>query len=137
MYHKSAGVIVFRRGGSGIEYLLLFQSKSKSWSFPKGHAEPFETERQTALRELYEETGLELSLIEGFREVLSYPISTDIVGSKIVALFLAEAHADIVSLESAMEDYRWVDGFTACALLGNAEYAPILLRAEEAVLRCP
>ena len=38
--------------------LLVFGKKSRKWGFPKGHMELGETEEETALRELREETGI-------------------------------------------------------------------------------
>jgi tRNA nucleotidyltransferase (CCA-adding enzyme) len=40
--------------------LLVFGKKSQKWGFPKGHMEMGETEEETALRELREETGIRL-----------------------------------------------------------------------------
>jgi len=43
--------------------MLLIQQKSPTktyWTFPKGHAKDNETQKQSAIRNLYEETGLKL-----------------------------------------------------------------------------
>ena len=40
--------------------LLVFGKKSQKWGFPKGHMEMGETEEETAIRELREETGIRL-----------------------------------------------------------------------------
>lgn len=55
----TAGGIVFRpsRDGRDIEILLIQDSKGR-WTIPKGHIEPGETARQTAIREIGEEAGL-------------------------------------------------------------------------------
>jgi 8-oxo-dGTP pyrophosphatase MutT (NUDIX family) len=53
--NKRAGVIVFN---SETKHLLLVQSKGKLWGFAKGYVEVNEKARQTAIRELYEETGI-------------------------------------------------------------------------------
>lgn len=63
IFQKSCGVVPFRRLGGNAEILLLFQRGSGTWSFPKGHMEAGETEQQTALRELFEETGFRTRLI--------------------------------------------------------------------------
>jgi len=41
-------------------YLLVFGKKSEKWGFPKGHMEEGESEEQTAIRELFEETGIRI-----------------------------------------------------------------------------
>jgi 8-oxo-dGTP pyrophosphatase MutT (NUDIX family) len=53
-----AGGVVFRRRGEMVEYLLVQASKDRSqWVLPKGHIEPGEDTRATAVREVLEETG--------------------------------------------------------------------------------
>ncbi|MBI2326941.1 NUDIX domain-containing protein [Candidatus Curtissbacteria bacterium] len=69
----SAGGIVIRKstrstkgteGTRGIEVLVTQHSKHKGWDFPKGHREIYESEEQTALREVEEETGVKGEIIE-------------------------------------------------------------------------
>jgi|UniRef100_A0A6C0K664 8-oxo-dGTP pyrophosphatase MutT (NUDIX family) len=55
MIIKKCGIIVRDQSQ---KYLLVFGKKSGKWSFPKGHQEEGETEEDTALRELKEETGI-------------------------------------------------------------------------------
>ena len=55
----TAGGIVFRptADNKDIEILLIQDSKNR-WTIPKGHIEPGETAKQTAVREIGEESGL-------------------------------------------------------------------------------
>jgi ADP-ribose pyrophosphatase YjhB (NUDIX family) len=53
-----AGGVVFRKAGSSVEYLLVQAKKDRTqWVLPKGHVEPGENFRETAVREVQEETG--------------------------------------------------------------------------------
>lgn len=63
---KSCGAIVFTKESGQIRYVII-QSKEGIYGFPKGHMEGTETEIQTALREIAEETGLSVNMIDGFR----------------------------------------------------------------------
>ena len=54
---KSCGALVVRRGAESPE-ILLIKHNGGHWAFPKGHVEAGETEEETALREVQEETGL-------------------------------------------------------------------------------
>jgi GrpB-like predicted nucleotidyltransferase (UPF0157 family)/8-oxo-dGTP pyrophosphatase MutT (NUDIX family)/inorganic pyrophosphatase len=128
LYQKSCGTIVYRKSNDNIEYLLLFQRKSQTWSFPKGHMESGETEKQTAQRELFEEIGLKAGLIPGFRESVRYSISD--IKSKEVVLFLAEATGEPVIRESEIAEYRWVDAEQAKCLL-YPEYRPMIDKVDE------
>lgn len=60
----SAGGIVVRKGEKGLEVLVTQHSKHKGWDFPKGHREIYESEEQTALREVEEEAGVRAEIIE-------------------------------------------------------------------------
>lgn len=53
----TAGGVIFRKRNNEIEILLAQDAKDR-WTIPKGHIEPGETPRQTAEREIQEETGL-------------------------------------------------------------------------------
>lgn len=66
MVEKSCGAVVFTRTHDGIKYVII-RSKEGIYGFPKGHVELGETEKETALREVFEETGLHVSFIEGFK----------------------------------------------------------------------
>ena len=60
-YEKSCGALVFRRASQGLEVLLL-KHRAGHWDFPKGHVEAGESEQETALREVLEESGLTVKL---------------------------------------------------------------------------
>ena len=61
-YEKSCGAIVFRKFHGNIELLLIKHANGGHWSFPKGHVEAGETEVETAIREIREETGIEVMI---------------------------------------------------------------------------
>lgn len=105
-YEKSCGAIVFRNNQEDYEFLLIKHRKGGHWGFPKGHVEEGETERQTALREVYEETGLSVELLNGFREEEQYSPRTNML--KTVVYFLAEAMSqDIVYILPEVEIHTW------------------------------
>ena len=57
----SAGGLVLDRLGPGASAALIGRLDRRGrllWSLPKGHLEPGETERETAVREVAEETGI-------------------------------------------------------------------------------
>ena len=69
---KSVGLVVFRETGGERLYLLLHY-RGGHWDFPKGHVEEGESEHETALRELHEETAIaEAEILSGFRERVKY-----------------------------------------------------------------
>jgi 8-oxo-dGTP pyrophosphatase MutT (NUDIX family) len=61
---ESSGGVVHRAGDSGGEVALCGRDSPAIWVLPKGTPEPGETHEQTALREVREETGLEVAVVE-------------------------------------------------------------------------
>ena len=58
-----------------LKFLLVHQNNSH-FSFPKGHMEDGETEVETALREIKEETNLDVDIDTNFRFKISYIIES-------------------------------------------------------------
>ncbi len=69
---KSCGAIVWQERDEMPQVLLIRHKNGGHWAFPKGHVEKNETEEETALREIREETGLKVRLNRGFRQVVTY-----------------------------------------------------------------
>lgn len=105
MLRKSCGVIPYRKNRGKTEFLILLQ-RNRCWSFPKGHMEAGETEQETALRELKEETGLHAVLQRSGRVELSYRLSAQ--GQKQLVLFPGEVSGEIRIQPEEAEAFRWV-----------------------------
>ena len=89
IFEKSCGAIVYTIENEVIKYLLV-EEMSGGHSFPKGHMENNETEEETALREIKEETNLEVVLDTDFRVSEQYdPVEKPGV-TKQVVYFLAK-----------------------------------------------
>ena len=86
--HSCGGVICTRRNGK--LYYVIVRSFSGEYGFPKGHMEPGETEVETALREIREETGLRPTLFDGFRVEDSYSLPNKDDVLKRVTYFAGE-----------------------------------------------
>lgn len=72
-YEVSCGGVVYTRQNNEILYVII-ESLDGYYGFPKGHVEVNEADEQTAIREIYEETGLEVKIIPGFKTVEEYLI---------------------------------------------------------------
>ncbi|MBO5898422.1 MAG: NUDIX domain-containing protein [Clostridia bacterium] len=73
-FEKSCGALVLRRDAvTGQFYILMIRHRPGGYrSFPKGHVESGETERETALREVMEETSVQFTVVPDFRHVVYY-----------------------------------------------------------------
>ena len=60
----SAGGVVYRLGDDGVEIVLCGRTSERLWGLPKGTPEPGESLQQTALREVREETGLGVEIVQ-------------------------------------------------------------------------
>lgn len=88
-FEKSCGALVIRHDAqTGNDYILMIRHRPGGYrSFPKGHVEPGETERETAMREVMEETSVRITLIPDFRHVVCYTPAPAV--EKEVVYFLA------------------------------------------------
>jgi 8-oxo-dGTP diphosphatase len=59
---RAAGGVVIRDGDHGPEVAVVHRPRYDDWSLPKGKRDPGETDEQTAVREVEEETGLRCAL---------------------------------------------------------------------------
>ncbi len=131
---KSCGAVLYTDTPEGRRYVLV-QGPDGYWSFPKGHTEAGETERQTALREILEETGAEAVLLDGFRSTEEYALEREghpeIV--KQVVFFLARTSSlsfqplDTVEIRSV----RLMDYAAALDAVGYDDSRQILTEAEQ------
>ncbi|MFH1453586.1 MAG: reverse transcriptase-like protein [Armatimonadota bacterium] len=65
----SAGGVVYKISGSKIKVLLISKKRGYVWALPKGRIEKNEDEKETARREIAEETGFECEVKEKIDEV--------------------------------------------------------------------
>jgi len=107
----SAGAVVFHRGEKGIEYLVLHY-EAGHWDFAKGHLNDSEDEMGAMLREVHEETGLEVRVVPGFRRSIDYVYrdrhDCGKLKHKTVGLFLAESSIKEVKLSDEHVGYAWL-----------------------------
>ena len=131
-YEYSCGAVVFTRI-EGVPHYLLVRAKDQPQGchgFPKGHMEPGETERETALREIFEETGIRVRLIDGFRAVTEYPLPTPPDTRKRVVFFLAEyEHQQVRIQESELAGFVLAPFDEALTLTEFADSKQILTEA--------
>ncbi len=108
MEERSAGAVLFNDGAAGRRYLLL-RYPAGHWDFPKGNVEKGESEGQTVLREVREETNLDdVKLIDGFRRKIEYFYRRG--GKSVhkeVVFMLAETKREDVKISSEHREYAW------------------------------
>lgn len=132
LYEKSCGGIIFYKTKQNTKILLVKNNNGRYWSFPKGHIEDGETEQETAIREIREETGLDVTLVSNFREISEYCPFGKI--RKRVVFFLARAFTDNVKIqEEEIDSYIWVDLQQARKLCSYDNDLRIIEKAETTI----
>lgn len=99
-YEKSCGAVVFTKENSEYKFVIVQQLQGFH-GFPKGHMKADETEEQTALREIFEEIGIKVNLIDGFRVVDEHIIPNKVDTVKQIVYFLAEYKNQNVKIQKS------------------------------------
>lgn len=120
---RAAGGVVRRRGVDGVRFALIHRPRYDDWTLPKGKAEGEEQDRETALREVLEETG--------FRCELGPPVAnvryTDHLGRpKLVRYWLMYPAEGVFLPGSEVDELRWVDAEEASSLLTHVHDRVVL-----------
>ncbi len=103
---KSCGAVVYRLRNETLDFLVEHMIQGHT-SIPKGHVEGNETEEETAVREIREETRLEVKLDTVFRHEIRYSPYPGIM--KQVIFFAAEAQAgEMKNQESEVSSLEWL-----------------------------
>ncbi|MCD8218896.1 MAG: NUDIX domain-containing protein [Ruminococcus sp.] len=131
-HEKSCGAIIYRKSHGNTEILLIKHVNSWYWSFPKGHMEVGETEIETAVREIKEETSIDVILDPTFRETISYFSKRNT--KKTVVYFIARArNYDFMPQEEEIAEIRWVDISYASTILAYENDKSIVNKAKAAI----
>jgi len=134
----SVGAIIFRKEKEQVLFLLIYSGRNRKWGFPKGHIELGEGEKDAALREVKEETGIaNLRFVGGFREEDVYqtvskrlPYKGSVI-EKHSIYFLSETKTkDIVVDTKEITDYKWLGIIDAEKLLVFDSLKRILRKSE-------
>ncbi|MGH4124299.1 MAG: bis(5'-nucleosyl)-tetraphosphatase [Clostridium sp.] len=132
-FEKSCGAVIYRNNDDNLEFLTISHKSDGHWGFPKGHVEKGENEQATAIREIYEEVGLQVNLIDGFRSTVEYSPKEGIM--KDVIFFLAKAETQSVHIQvEEVKDYKWSSFVEAKEILSYESSKKVLEEAYEFIL---
>lgn len=102
---EKAGAIVLHHDNSA-RIALVYRAREKDWSFPKGHIENGETPLEACVREVREETGLDIDILVQLPDN-KYLHET---GKKIIThMYLARSKGGDFVTEHPEDKVEWVD----------------------------
>lgn len=134
----SCGFILFREPEEGKRYYLLLHYKAGHWDFPKGHIEEGESELETAMRELEEETSIRnADVIGGFRHEYAYNFGPDSKREKKVTFYLARTRESRLRFSHEHQGGRWVTFDSAMRMLTFDNARGMLALAEDFLQKKP
>ena len=122
----TAGGIVFRhnKDTGAIEFLLIQDAKNR-WTIPKGHIEEGEQSKETAAREIGEETGLQEMEVLSWLGKINFRyrrVSSLVLMTTEIFLVRALGDSDKLTPEDWMNDVKWLNSKDA---LDKIEYEDI------------
>lgn len=111
MIHESSyGILPLRKSDGAWQILLIQHRTAGYWGFPKGHAEGSEEPKAAAIRELKEETNLDVvrylsdSILEEHYHFTKHGKSVD----KTVSFFVAEVTGTVKLQAFEVAHCKWV-----------------------------
>jgi 8-oxo-dGTP pyrophosphatase MutT (NUDIX family) len=117
----SAGGIVVRKEQQGPSLVVGMRRRDRdlaTWTLPKGTPDPGETVEETAIREVTEETGLEVRIVGPLPSIEYTFVQSGTRIYKTVHYFLMEpVGGDLSRHDREFERVRWVSFAEAPALL--------------------
>ena len=127
----SAGGLVYKKINNIIYFVLCYKTKTNRWHLPKGTQELNESICNTALREVNEETGLEVK-IKIFLSDIYYKF-TDNYNNKLnkkVTFYIMEAiGGDFEKHDKEFDKIIWADSNEAIKLLKYTNEKELVTKA--------
>ena len=127
---KSCGAVIYNSNNE----VLVVKHNAGHWDFPKGHVEENETEVQTALREVKEETNVDVHIYENLKYESHYSPKENV--EKTVIFFLARSISDTLMKQDAeIADIGWYSYEDALNILTYDNAKEILKKSYNDLLK--
>jgi 8-oxo-dGTP pyrophosphatase MutT (NUDIX family) len=135
----SAGGIVVRYE-SGQPWLVVGSRRrerdGRTWTLPKGTPDPGETREETALREVREETGLQVRITGPLDSIEYWFVQSGTRIHKTVHYFLMEpVGGDLAAHDHEFDEVRWITFESAGSMLTFETERALVARAGDALAR--
>jgi ADP-ribose pyrophosphatase YjhB (NUDIX family) len=126
----TSGGIVFRRTKDNKVEILLIKDAKNRWTIPKGHVEPGEEPKQTAEREIREETGLqEMKMYSWLGKVNFRYRRAHTLVLMTMHIYLVEGQGDTDKLqgEDWLTDIKWLPATEAVDKIAYDDIGKLIL----------
>jgi bis(5'-nucleosidyl)-tetraphosphatase len=129
---QSIGAVI--RYGTSLEnaesQFLLLRNRRGFWGFPQGHKEKGETEIQTLIREVSEETGIVCLFIQSYIGKIQYSYfkADGMKSEKEVRFYFATTSTRKIMISKEHDDYKWVTFSNALSILDHRQLKSIMIK---------
>jgi len=131
VHETTSGGVVFRRNAKTDKLeILLIQDAKNRWTIPKGHVEEGEEPKQTAKREIQEETGLkDMKMYNWLGKVNFRYRRTHTLVLMTMHLYLVQAtgNTDALKGEDWMTDIAWMPAHEAVEKIAYDDIGKLIL----------
>ncbi|GAF39862.1 hypothetical protein FC83_GL000304 [Agrilactobacillus composti DSM 18527 = JCM 14202] len=128
----ATGAVIYTIDAKGALKFLLVKSKDRNfWGFAKGHVEAGETGEAAAVREIKEETNLDVTVDTTFHDKITYPLPNG--KTKVSIFYISQVAPDVTTTKQLAEisDIEWFDYDQALAKLSYDNLKAVLIRAHQ------
>jgi len=133
----SAGGLVVDRLADGAQALLISRYDRRNriiWSFPKGHIEPGENDRQAALREVHEETGIVAEVVERLGEIdFWFTVEGRRIHKTVHHFLMVAVGGELSDSDPEVESVEWVPLDDVHSRLAYSDERSLLRKARRSI----
>lgn len=131
VHETTSGGIVFRRNAKTNQLeILLIQDAKNRWTIPKGHVEPNEEPRETAEREIQEETGLQEMKVMNWLGKVNFRYRrnhTLVLMTMHIYLVQAKGNTNELNPEDWLTDIKWLSANDAVDKIAYEDIGKLIL----------
>ncbi len=127
----TSGGVIYRLKNGEVEILLIQDSRDR-WTIPKGHIEPGESAKQTAIREIGEEAGLQEVEVQGWLGKINFRyrrLNRLVLMTTQVYLVKAKGDTDAIKKEDWMNGIKWFKFADALEAIEYEDISKLMLLA--------
>lgn len=137
MDEVSAGGLVLDRLADDACALLISRYDRRNriiWSFPKGHIEPGENDRQAALREVHEETGIVAEVVERLGEIdFWFTVEGRRIHKTVHHFLMVAVGGELSDSDPEVESVEWVPLDDVHSRLAYSDERSLLRQARRSI----